>query len=87
MAGEVATLVTEATPYMTAAAGAYGAAVLAKVRDDPLTRRSAWAVGFCNGCLATTARRSRCQNRSRSWSPTPTTIMCSPRYGWRSAAS
>jgi hypothetical protein len=34
MAGEVATLVTEATPYMTAAVGAYGAAVLAKVRDD-----------------------------------------------------
>lgn len=34
MAGEVATLVGEATPYMTAAVGAYGAAVLAKVRDD-----------------------------------------------------
>jgi len=34
MAGEVATLVAEATPYMTAAVGAYGGAVLAKVRDD-----------------------------------------------------
>jgi len=34
MAGEVATLVAEATPYVTAAVGAYGGAVLAKVRDD-----------------------------------------------------
>jgi hypothetical protein len=34
MAGEVATLVADATPYMTAAVGAYGGAVLAKVRDD-----------------------------------------------------
>ena len=35
MAGnEIATLVTEATPYLTAAVGAYGGAVLAKVRDD-----------------------------------------------------
>ena len=34
MAGEAATLVAEATPYVTAAAGAYGGAVLAKVRDD-----------------------------------------------------
>jgi hypothetical protein len=33
MAGEVATLAAEATPY-AAALGAYGAAVLAKVRDD-----------------------------------------------------
>lgn len=31
---EVATLVTQATPYVTAAVGAYGGAVLAKVRDD-----------------------------------------------------
>lgn len=34
MAGEIATLVTEATPYLTAALTAYGAAVLTKVRDD-----------------------------------------------------
>jgi hypothetical protein len=34
MAGDVATLVADATPYMTAAVGAYGGAVLAKVRDD-----------------------------------------------------
>jgi hypothetical protein len=34
MAGEIATLVSDATPYITAAAGAYGGAVLAKVRDD-----------------------------------------------------
>ena len=34
MAGEVATLVADATPYVTAAVGAYGGAVLAKVRDD-----------------------------------------------------
>ena len=34
MAGEVATLATEATPYATAALGAYGAAVLTKVRDE-----------------------------------------------------
>lgn len=33
MAGEVATLVADATPYVTAAVGAYGGAVLAKVRD------------------------------------------------------
>jgi hypothetical protein len=33
-AGEIATLVTEATPYLTAAVTAYGAAVLTKVRDD-----------------------------------------------------
>jgi len=33
-ANEIATLVTEATPYVTAAVGAYGGAVLAKVRDD-----------------------------------------------------
>jgi hypothetical protein len=31
---EVATLVTDATPYMTAALTAYGTAVLSKVRDD-----------------------------------------------------
>jgi hypothetical protein len=34
MGGEVATLVADATPYVTAAVGAYGGAVLAKVRDD-----------------------------------------------------
>jgi hypothetical protein len=34
MAGEVAMLVADATPYVTAAVGAYGGAVLAKVRDD-----------------------------------------------------
>jgi hypothetical protein len=34
MAGEVATLVADASPYVTAAVGAYGGAVLAKVRDD-----------------------------------------------------
>jgi hypothetical protein len=34
MAGEVVTLVSDATPYVTAAVGAYGGAVLAKVRDD-----------------------------------------------------
>jgi hypothetical protein len=35
MAGnEIAELVTTATPYVTAAVGAYGGAVLAKVRDD-----------------------------------------------------
>lgn len=33
-ASDVATLVTEAAPYVTAAVGAYGEAVLAKVRDD-----------------------------------------------------
>lgn len=33
-ANEIATLVTEATPYLTAAVGGYGGAVLAKVRDD-----------------------------------------------------
>jgi len=35
MAGsDVATIATEMTPYITAAVGAYGGAVLAKVRDD-----------------------------------------------------
>lgn len=34
MAGEVAMLVTDATPYVTAAVGAYGGAVLSKVRED-----------------------------------------------------
>jgi hypothetical protein len=33
-AGEIATLVTDATPYLTAALTAYGTAVLSKVRDD-----------------------------------------------------
>jgi hypothetical protein len=33
-ANEIVALVTDATPYMTAAVGAYGGAVLAKVRDD-----------------------------------------------------
>lgn len=33
-ANEIATLVTEASPYVSAAVGAYGGAVLAKVRDD-----------------------------------------------------
>ena len=32
--GEIATLVTDATPYLTAALAAYGGAVLTKVRDD-----------------------------------------------------
>jgi len=31
--GEIATLVTDATPYLTAALAAYGGAVLTKVRD------------------------------------------------------
>lgn len=34
MAGEVATLVADATPFVTAAVGAYGGAVLSKVQDD-----------------------------------------------------
>jgi hypothetical protein len=34
MAGEVATLVGDAAPYVTAAIGAYGGAVLSKVQDD-----------------------------------------------------
>lgn len=34
MPGEAAVLVADATPYVVAAVGAYGGAVLAKVRDD-----------------------------------------------------
>jgi hypothetical protein len=34
VANEIATLVGEATPYLTAAAGAYGTAVLVKARDQ-----------------------------------------------------
>lgn len=34
MAGEVAALASEVTPYAAAALGAYGAAVLTKVRDE-----------------------------------------------------
>lgn len=34
MGGDVMSLATEMTPYMSAAAGAYGGAVLAKMRDD-----------------------------------------------------
>jgi hypothetical protein len=34
VAGEVATLAAEMTPYVSAAVGAYGGAVLAKVRDE-----------------------------------------------------
>lgn len=34
MSGDVASLATEITPYVSAAAAAYGGAVLAKVRDD-----------------------------------------------------
>ena len=34
MTGDIATLVTDATPYVSAALGAYGGAVLTKVRDD-----------------------------------------------------
>jgi hypothetical protein len=34
MAGEVASIAVEMTPYASAAFGAYGGAVLAKVRDD-----------------------------------------------------
>ena len=34
MGGEVATLAAEMTPYVSAAVGAYGGAVLAKVRDE-----------------------------------------------------
>ncbi len=34
MAGEVAALATEVTPYAAAALGGYGAAVLTKVRDE-----------------------------------------------------
>ena len=34
MSGDVASLAAEITPYMSAAAAAYGGAVLAKVRDD-----------------------------------------------------
>ena len=34
MSGEVATLASEVVPYASAAAAAYGGAVLAKVRDD-----------------------------------------------------
>jgi hypothetical protein len=33
-ANEIATLVTEASPYISAAVGAYGGTVLAKVKDD-----------------------------------------------------
>jgi hypothetical protein len=33
-AGEITALVTDATPYLSAALSAYGAAVLTKVRDD-----------------------------------------------------
>jgi hypothetical protein len=34
MAGEIATVAADVMPYVTAAAGAYGAAVLAKAKDD-----------------------------------------------------
>jgi hypothetical protein len=34
VAGEVASLAAQMTPYVSAAVGAYGGAVLAKVRDD-----------------------------------------------------
>ena len=34
MSGDVASLAAEMTPYVSAAVGAYGGAVLAKVQDD-----------------------------------------------------
>ena len=34
MGGDVAALAAEMTPYVSAAVGAYGGAVLARVRDD-----------------------------------------------------
>ena len=34
MSGDVAAMAAEMTPYVSAAVGAYGGAVLAKVRDD-----------------------------------------------------
>jgi len=34
MGGEIASLAAEVTPYVSVAVGAYGGAVLAKVRDD-----------------------------------------------------
>ena len=50
MGGEVATLVADATPYVTAAVGAYGGAVLAKVRDDDADERrppdTPWGTGL-----------------------------------------
>jgi hypothetical protein len=67
MGGDVASLAAEMTPYLSAAVGAYGGAVLARVRDDAADARLVWAVAYCDGCSGPGTRGSRYPNRSQNW--------------------
>jgi hypothetical protein len=81
---EIAELVTTATPFVTAAAGAYGTAVLSKVRDDAADATVGAGRRSCNGYSAAGGTGTRCRSRSRCWPPTRATRTRSARSGWPS---
>jgi hypothetical protein len=64
--GEVASLAAEMTPYVSAAVGAYGGAVLAKVRDDAADATVGLGRRLLQRCSALAARVSR---RPSRWMP------------------
>ena len=73
MPGEVASIAVEMTPYVSAAFGAYGGAVLAKVRDDAADATVGLGRRLLSGCSAAGPPKSRCRDRWPIWRPTPVT--------------
>ena len=63
MGGDVMSLATEMTPYVSAAVGAYGGAVLAKLQMTRRTQLSVLAAACCSGSSDLGARGSRCPRR------------------------
>ena len=68
MSGEVATLAAEVVPYASAAAAAYGGAVLSKVRDDAADATVGLVWSCCSEFSVPAKMISRRPSRSRMWS-------------------
>ena len=84
MGGDVASLAAEMTPYVSAAAAAYGGAVLARVRDDAADATVGLGRRLLQRVFGTRGRQSRCPGRWVTCPPTRRMMMRWRRCAWRS---
>ena len=85
MGGEVATLAAEMTPYVSAAVGAYGGAVLAKVRDEAADATVGLGRRLLQRVFGSRREGEPLPDPLAPWLPIRATLTRWQRCGWRSA--
>ena len=82
MGGDVASLAAEMTPYVSAAVGAYGGAVLAKVRDEAADATVGLGRRLLQRVFGTKADGEPLPGPWRTWPPIRAMVMRWRRCGW-----